>query len=701
MKVLLLIDALTPGGAETHVVTLARSLASGGHTVSVLSDGGALEGRLICAGVRCLHPPCPFGGAAWQGFWRNLRFLKRLGQEQSYDIFHAHTRRTALLLRLMGKRPFAARLVTCHARFSPRYRRLSYWGERTVAVSDDLREHLYDAFFLPKEQITIIPNGIDLDEFCPDERPKAAGATHVVFASRLDEDCSAAAFALIPIIDRLRAKYDVTLTIAGGGGCYGALSSLAKKVNARHGATIIRLTGALEQVAPLFRSADVFVGVSRAALEALGCGAAVILAGDEGFGGVLTEENFDRHFAANFCCRGEAAISEGALEQALTHLLSMPQADRSRLVGALRERIAECCDARAMAKATEEVYRKALCDHLPRRVLIGGYAGCGNLGDDAILRCLIDRARREFPSISLCATVADPKSAQAQFEGIDLIRRTSLPSLWREMGRADAFVLGGGCLLQNCSAHGNRSLAYYLGLLTLARLRRRPVLLIANGIGPLEGRLPRWLVGRALRRAARISVRDEQSRRLLISLGLSEGAVRLEDDPVLSLRPADKGVAAHVLSLHLPPEASGKALIAVAPRPNEVQEAALVGALRSLWKTRGVYPLLFAFDKAQDAPLCERIRAAVGAGSILPCEDERMIAALFAHERVGAVISGRLHALILSHVAKKEAVALCCDARDGKVSEFAASVGQAVLPLPSTAEDILRSLDGIINRQDE
>ena len=87
MNVLLLIDALSPGGAETHLVTLARSLAANGHTVSVLSDGGALEGRLIDAGVRCLHPPRPFGGAAWRGFWRNLRFLRRLDMEQCYDIF--------------------------------------------------------------------------------------------------------------------------------------------------------------------------------------------------------------------------------------------------------------------------------------------------------------------------------------------------------------------------------------------------------------------------------------------------------------------------------------------------------------------------------------------------------------------------------------------------------------------------------------
>ena len=119
MNVLLLIDALTPGGAETHVVTLARALASKGHTVSVLSDGGALEERLICAGVRCLHPSCPFGGAAWRSFWRNLRFLKRLGQEQSYDIFHAHTRRTARKIFCIGAPKFSRRCAVSKTRRLP------------------------------------------------------------------------------------------------------------------------------------------------------------------------------------------------------------------------------------------------------------------------------------------------------------------------------------------------------------------------------------------------------------------------------------------------------------------------------------------------------------------------------------------------------------------------------------------------------
>ena len=701
MNVLLLIDALSPGGAETHVVTLARSLVARGHRVSVLSDGGALEETLVDAGVDCLHPPCRFGGSIARGLLRNVRFLRRLQRQNRFDILHAHTRRTALLLRLVGKIPLCTRIVTCHARFSPRYRRLSFWGEGTIAVSEDLRQHLHDAFGLPRERITVIPNGIDTDEFYPDASARRGESTHVVFASRLDEDCSAAAFALMPIMSRLSKKHDVRLTIAGGGRCYGALSRAAEAVNEGGGRQVVYMAGGLSSLAPLLRTADVFVGVSRAAMEALFCGAAVILAGDEGFGGVLTEDNFDRYFSGNFCCRGERPLSEGALEAALISLLSQPKDERGRRVGVLRQRLAECCDAAGMAEATEAVYRRVWRQKLPRRVLIGGYAGCQNLGDDAILRCMIERARRDFPSIVLAATVRNPAAERSRFEGIELIRRTSLGAIWRALGRADAFVLGGGCLLQNCSAHGNRSLSYYLGLLALARLRRRPILLISNGVGPLERRMARRIVGRALRRAAFLSVRDERSRRLLLSLGLPERAVRLEPDPVLSLCPASQEQAEGALAACLPPEVSGKPLIAVAPRPNDTQSEALAGALATLWKKRGVYPLFFAFDKAQDAPLCEKMMAACGVGCLFPAEDERLVAAVFAHERVGAVISGRLHALILSHVAGRRGIALCCDARDGKVGEFAASVGQPVLPLPSTEEDILHALGGIFNCRDE
>jgi polysaccharide pyruvyl transferase WcaK-like protein len=254
--------------------------------------------------------------------------------------------------------------------------------------------------------------------------------------------------------------------------------------------------------------------------------------------------------------------------------------------------------------------------------------------------------------------------------------------------------------LQNCSAHGNRSLLYYLALLYLARFWRRPVCLVANGIGPLQGGMARRAVARALRHIDRISVRDEGSRRLAISLGLSEEKVQVEPDPVLFLSPGSIRDADRMIDAYLPSEAAGHRLIGICPRPSEA-EAALTAAMARLWQEDGLYPVFFAFDRERDGALCERMMAASGIGCRLPAEDEALVAAVLGHRRVAAVIAQRLHASILSHLAGRKAVVVNYSAHDGKQAAFASTVGQPILPVSATCEAIVSAARGTLNRHDE
>ena len=46
LKILLLTDRLSLGGAETHILSLYNELCALGHSVTVISSGGALSDRL-------------------------------------------------------------------------------------------------------------------------------------------------------------------------------------------------------------------------------------------------------------------------------------------------------------------------------------------------------------------------------------------------------------------------------------------------------------------------------------------------------------------------------------------------------------------------------------------------------------------------------------------------------------------------------
>ena len=78
MKILMLIDALGVGGAESHVEILATELAKMGHEIIVASAGGVLCKRLRGANVRCVFLPKILKNGQKRGRIRTI-FLSRFG----------------------------------------------------------------------------------------------------------------------------------------------------------------------------------------------------------------------------------------------------------------------------------------------------------------------------------------------------------------------------------------------------------------------------------------------------------------------------------------------------------------------------------------------------------------------------------------------------------------------------------------------
>jgi polysaccharide pyruvyl transferase WcaK-like protein len=97
------------------------------------------------------------------------------------------------------------------------------------------------------------------------------------------------------------------------------------------------------------------------------------------------------------------------------------------------------------------------------------------------------------------------------------------PHLWasyRLLRRTDlVIVAGSGQLLDQWNGPWGHPYALYKWSL-LARLTKTPVAILSAGAGPLEGRLARSFIRRAVERAAYVSVRDEGSARVLQEAGV-------------------------------------------------------------------------------------------------------------------------------------------------------------------------------------
>ncbi len=146
------------------------------------------------------------------------------------------------------------------------------------------------------------------------------------------------------------------------------------------------------------------------------------------------------------------------------------------------------------------------------KVAISGYYGCGNFGDEAILSVLLDK----LPD----AVVIKPKTFD-----------------FKAIANCDVLISGGGSLLQDVTSF--KSLLYYSFIIFIALLLHKKVVIFAQGIGPLNSPLSRFIVRNLLKHCDLVTVRDEKSRQLLADWKIDS---RLVCDPVYSfnIEPQEK-----------------------------------------------------------------------------------------------------------------------------------------------------------------
>ncbi len=151
---------------------------------------------------------------------------------------------------------------------------------------------------------------------------------------------------------------------------------------------------------------------------------------------------------------------------------------------------------------------------LPMRVLVCGWIGSTNLGDELVLAGVRALMRRHDASV--LAVSIDPEQTRA-VHGVAAIDHRRLDLLARASRQADLVVFGGGGLVQDETSPFN--LPYHLARVVPALAAGTPVVGLGLGIGPLSG------LGRAearlLRRFRGITVRDAASQALLAEVGVA------------------------------------------------------------------------------------------------------------------------------------------------------------------------------------
>ncbi|MEK3790847.1 polysaccharide pyruvyl transferase CsaB [Paenibacillus sp. FSL R7-0204] len=171
-----------------------------------------------------------------------------------------------------------------------------------------------------------------------------------------------------------------------------------------------------------------------------------------------------------------------------------------------------------------------------QKIVISGFYGFHNSGDEAVLQSILNALRKQSQAagVTLAPVVLsiDPEWTAATY-GVESVHRMKLGEVRRAISESAGLISGGGSLLQDVTS--SKTIPYYLGIIKLAQWMGKPTFIYSQGIGPVNRKLFHPLIKSIFRKCAYISVRDEQSRLLLQSMGLNIDGIDVVPDPVMGL----------------------------------------------------------------------------------------------------------------------------------------------------------------------
>ncbi|MBW4437907.1 MAG: polysaccharide pyruvyl transferase CsaB [Pleurocapsa minor GSE-CHR-MK-17-07R] len=356
-----------------------------------------------------------------------------------------------------------------------------------------------------------------------------------------------------------------------------------------------------------------------------------------------------------------------------------------------------------------------------KTALIAGYYGFENAGDEAILTSILVGLRKASPAISPIVVSGNPQSTRLTHQ-VGAVHYTDIGAIISAAQKSDLIILGGGGLfmdywgvqVNSVLTRHHHGLAFYLAFPLLATLMKKPLMIYGVGAGPFFSKEAREFTRAAFEAADVATVRDEASRELIISTGVSPALVQLTADPAFLLKPAPNDQIQAIFDFEHIPYAEGTTVgvclrwwdIGVDPERYWAQIAAALDRFIDKYDARIVFIPFQTLDEAgiknDDRLIAEKV--------IERMQQKHKAFSLrrkySAQEILGSVaqcdliVGMRLHSLILAAAAHIPAISLIYDP---KVRGLANQLNLQALSLDlsqvSTDSLFLRMENALNNRQ--
>lgn len=539
MKVLHLISGGDTGGAKTHIINLLCGLKD------------KVEVKLVCFIDGPFAEDLKKHGIDVEVIEQRSRFdfsvvnkLKDLIESENYEIVHSHGARANLISYFLKKKVKAKFITTVHSDYLLDFKDNFYKNivftnlnkfalkrfDNYIAVSDSFKDMLVSRGF-DKDKIFTIYNGIFLEDRAIKDKESYLKEKNIAYKdkfivgilARLDKVKDHETFlrAAREVLDKDKS---VIFLIAGDGQDKEHLLSLRKELalednvyflgNETHPYDFLNAIdiNVLCSLSESFPYVIMEGGSLKKATVASKVGGIpkIILDGETG---KLFEKQDYKALAA--------------------HILDLKNNDddRKKFGKNLYSRIIDNFTHIKMAEKHVDIYKKIVS----KKIIMSGYFGFLNSGDDAILKSIIESFKSLNPYLNIKVLSKDPDLTEREY-GVAAIDRFKFFDVRKSLKASDMLISGGGSLLQDKTS--SRSIWYYLLIMKLAKRYKKKVFVYSNGVGPINKRFNRNITRRVLNKVDYITLRDKDSYDFIKSIGVNNPNIKVLSDPVFNLKEA-------------------------------------------------------------------------------------------------------------------------------------------------------------------
>jgi polysaccharide pyruvyl transferase CsaB len=299
-------------------------------------------------------------------------------------------------------------------------------------------------------------------------------------------------------------------------------------------------------------------------------------------------------------------------------------------------------------------------------IVLSGYYGFNNVGDEAILYSIIQALRANDPNVGITVLSNDPTYTEKTY-GVKAVNRWKLPEIFKALKSADGLISGGGSLLQDET--GPKSIPYYTGIMKIAQVLGKPVFVYAQGMGPIHKPFNQKIVKSVLKNT-QVTVRDVASKKLLEDIGLNH-SIKIVPDPVMGLTRKDTS------SRWWTEQAFSGPVVSVSVRdwPSSVDYKKKMAEALDLLAKEGNTIVFVPAHGEHDDKTSKEVAGMMSANSYVSPYDDSIEQKINIIGQSNLLVGMRLHALIFSAITVTPFVAL---SYDPKIDAFAEISGQQV-----------------------